>query len=161
MNQQLPPDPLPKDVEAELAHTDDRIIGKAIRGSIAALVIIAALVGGAVLLLKHKTPQTASQPTKLSAPTSPSRPQAEIPFAKFADITKDAGITFTHTTGAYGDKLLPETMGGGVAFFDYDNDGHPDLLFINSSFWPDHVPSGKQPPTLALYHNDGHGHFTD
>jgi hypothetical protein len=97
---------------------------------------------------------------------SPSRlafaePVTEIPFVKFTDITAGAGVHFTHNNGAYGDKLLPETMGGGVAFFDYDNDGHQDLLFVNSSYWPGHVPPGKQPTTLALYHNDGQGRFTD
>jgi hypothetical protein len=64
--------------------------------------------------------------------------------AKFTDITREAGITFVHNNGAYGDKLLPETMGGGVAFFDYDNDGHQDLLFINSTYWPGHIPEGKR-----------------
>jgi hypothetical protein len=85
----------------------------------------------------------------------------DVPVAKFTDITAAAGITFTHVNGAYGDKLLPETMGGGVAFFDFDNDGRQDLLFINSSYWPGHTPPGKAPPTMALYHNDGHGRFTD
>src|SRR5439155_2740456 len=95
------------------------------------------------------------------APVSPSRAQAEIPVAKFSDITKEAGITFVHNNGAYGEKLLPETMGGGVAFFDYDNDGHQDLLFVNSTWWPWHVPEGKQPTTMALYRNDGRVHFGD
>src|ERR1041385_1629797 len=158
MNQ--PPAPAPDQGE-ELAHTDDRIIGKAIRGSVVALVIVGVLFGGAVFLLKRKGPPASLPPARLSAPVSPNRPEAEMPIAKFTDITREAGITFTHTTGAYGEKLLPETMGGGVAFFDYDNDGHQDLLFINSTFWPDHIPPGKEPPTLALYHNDGHGHFTD
>jgi hypothetical protein len=88
-------------------------------------------------------------------------PGVEIPPAKFTDVTGEAGITFVHNNGAYGDKLLPETMGGGVAFFDYDNDGFQDLLFINSTYWPGHLPAGKQPTTMALYHNDGKGHFTD
>ncbi|HWV99033.1 MAG TPA: CRTAC1 family protein [Candidatus Acidoferrum sp.] len=86
---------------------------------------------------------------------------AEAPVAKFTDITREAGITFSHVNGAYGDKLLPETMGGGVAFFDFDNDGFPDLLFVNSCYWPGHSPAGKAPPTMALYHNDGHGRFAD
>ncbi|MGH7969919.1 MAG: FG-GAP repeat domain-containing protein, partial [Limisphaerales bacterium] len=85
----------------------------------------------------------------------------DIPVAKFTDITASAGIRFVHNNGAYGDKLLPETMGGGVAFFDFDNDGRPDLLFINSAYWPGHVPPGKTQPTMALYHNDGKAHFTD
>ena len=84
-----------------------------------------------------------------------------IPAAKFTDITAAAGIKFVHNNGAYGDKLLPETMGGGVAFLDYDNDGRQDLLFINSTYWPGHIPPGKPPPTMALYHNDGQGRFTD
>ena len=85
----------------------------------------------------------------------------EIPAAKFTDITREAGITFSHVNGAYGEKLLPETMGGGVAFIDFDNDGNQDLLFINSTYWPGHIPEGQAPATMTLYHNDGHGHFTD
>ena len=88
-------------------------------------------------------------------------PAVDVPYVRFTDITRDAGITFVHENGAYGDKLLPETMGGGVAFFDYDNDGKPDLLFVNSSYWPGHLPAGKKPPVLALYHNEGKGKFKD
>jgi hypothetical protein len=154
------PPPPPDDGE-EMVHPDDRIIGKAVRGSLVVLVILAVLFGAAVLLLKRKPPRAAPQMTALSAPASPSRPQADIPAAKFTDITRESGVTFTHVNGAYGEKLLPETMGGGVAFFDYDNDGHQDLLFINSTYWPGHAPEGKPRPTLGLYKNDGHGHFTD
>ena len=85
----------------------------------------------------------------------------DVSPARFTDITKQAGISFVHNNGAYGDKLLPETMGGGVAFFDFDNDGHQDLLFINSTYWPEHIPAGKQPTPMALYRNDGRGRFTD
>src|SRR5437899_10007184 len=86
---------------------------------------------------------------------------SEVPRVQFTDITKAAGIRFVHNNGATGDKLLPETMGGGVAFFDFDNDGAPDLLFINSSYWPWHIPDGSKPTTHALYHNDGKGRFSD
>lgn len=81
--------------------------------------------------------------------------------ARFTDITKQAGISFVHNNGAYGDKFLPETMGGGLAFFDFDNDGHQDLLLVNSTYWPGHIPAGKQPTPMALYRNDGQGRFTD
>jgi enediyne biosynthesis protein E4 len=147
--------------DEELVHTDDTIIGKAVRWSLLVLITFAALFGGALLLLKRKSPPPLAQVTRLDAPVSPGRPQAEIPAAKFIDITREAGITFVHNNGAYGEKLLPETMGSGVAFLDYDNDGHQDLLFVNSTWWPWHVPEGKPPTTMALYHNDGHGHFTD
>ncbi len=148
------------DGEEELARTDDAIIGKAVRWSVVVVVVGAVFFGGAVLLLKRKAP-AAAQITKYSAPVVPDRPAAEVPLAKFADITKEAGLTFAQNNGAYGEKLLPETMGGGVAFFDYDNDGSQDLLFINSTDWPWHVTEGRQPTTPALYHNDGHGHFND
>ena len=57
-------------------------------------------------------------------------------MAKFTDVTSEAGIAFVHNNGAYGEKLLPETMGGGVAFFDFDDDGDQDLLFVNGTYWP-------------------------
>src|ERR1017187_8794269 len=74
----------------------------------------------------------------------------EIPTAKFTDITKEAGVTFVHNNGAYGEKLLPESMSGGVAFLDYDNDGNQDLIFINSTYWPGHIPDGKSPTTMEI-----------
>ena len=82
-----------------------------------------------------------------------------LPSVKFVDITKDAGIAFVHYNGALGEKLLPETMGAGVAFLDYDRDGDQDLFFVNSSYWPGHVTNPA--PTQALYRNDGKGHFQD
>ncbi|MBU6400406.1 MAG: VCBS repeat-containing protein, partial [Verrucomicrobia bacterium] len=101
-------------------------------------------------------------PSAASEAAGPSlKPSSAIPVAKFTDITVQAGIHFVHHNGGYGDKLLPETMGGGVAFLDYDNDGRPDLLFINSSDWPWHVTPGSPPATMALYHNDGDGRFSD
>lgn len=155
----LPPQ-RPED-EEELVHYDDAIIGRAIRWSLWVLAILAVLFGTVVLILKRKPAPAPPQITRFAAPVSPARPQADIPLARFTDITRDAGITFVHHNGAYGEKLLPETMGGGVAFFDYDNDGNQDLLFINSSDWPWHLSDGNPPATMALYHNDGHGHFTD
>ncbi|HXI30811.1 MAG TPA: CRTAC1 family protein [Vicinamibacterales bacterium] len=85
-----------------------------------------------------------------------------VPDLPFADITRAAGITFEHENGADGQKLLPETMGGGVAFFDYDNDGRPDLLFVDSRPWPwSSRARAASRSRLVLYHNDGGGHFTD
>jgi hypothetical protein len=90
------------------------------------------------------------------------RVTAAVPVVKFTDITTSSGVSFSHTTGAAGEKLLPETMGGGVAFLDFDSDGAPDLLFINSTYWPwDTNRSGQAPPTMALYRNTGKGGFTN
>jgi hypothetical protein len=77
----------------------------------------------------------------------------------FRDITAQAGIHFTHNNGAFGKKWLPETMGPGCAFIDYDNDGFPDILLINGEDWPGHAKKGAN--TLKLYHNNGNGTFTD
>src|SRR5438309_5763306 len=82
-----------------------------------------------------------------------------IPSVRFTDITEKAGIRFQHCNGAFGNKLLPETMGSGVAFIDYDNDGLQDLLLVNSCPWPGHEDSQRH--TLALYHNKGNGVFED
>ena len=73
----------------------------------------------------------------------------------FRDITAPAGIHFTHNNGAFGKKWLPETMGPGCAFIDYDNDGFPDILLINGEDWPGHAKKGST--TLKLYHNNGNG----
>jgi hypothetical protein len=83
------------------------------------------------------------------------RPSGPITFT---DVTDQAGIHFKHNTGAFGKKYLPETMGSGVCFIDYDNDGWQDILLINSMDWPGHK-SGHSFP--ALYHNNKDGTFTD
>jgi hypothetical protein len=83
------------------------------------------------------------------------RPSGPI---EFTDITAQAGIRFKHNSGAFGKKYLPETMGSGVCFIDYDNDGWQDILLINSMDWPD-IRSGNSYP--ALYHNNKDGTFTD
>ena len=76
----------------------------------------------------------------------------------FRDITAQAGIHFTHNNAAFGKKYLPETMGPGCAFIDYDNDGWPDILLVNGENWPGHA--GPQ-STTKLYHNNHDGTFAD
>jgi hypothetical protein len=77
----------------------------------------------------------------------------------FHDITPQSGIHFTHNNAAFGKKWLPETMGPGCAFIDYDNDGYPDILLVNGTDWPGHHHAG--PTTPKLYHNNHDGTFTD
>jgi hypothetical protein len=83
------------------------------------------------------------------------RPSGPI---EFVDVTSQAGIHFKHNSGAFGKKYLPETMGSGVCFIDYDNDGWQDIFLVNSMDWPEHK-TGKSYP--ALYHNNHDGTFTD
>ncbi len=78
---------------------------------------------------------------------------------KFVEITKEAGITFRHYNGAFGKKYMPETMGSGVCFLDYDNDDRQDILLINSMSWPEHKAPRKT--TGALYRNLGGRRFAD
>ncbi len=80
------------------------------------------------------------------------------PGFRFADVTSAAGIQFQHNSGAFGGKFLPETLGSGCAFLDYDRDGWQDILLINGTDWPGHK---KRRTTLRLYHNNGNGTFTD
>src|SRR6266850_741008 len=83
---------------------------------------------------------------------------AETASVQFRDVTQQAGIRFVHNNGAFGKKFLPETMGPGVAFIDYDNDGWPDIFLVNGMDWPGHVQKHSTP---KLYHNNHNGTFTD
>jgi hypothetical protein len=102
--------------------------------------------------LTETSPKQGRQPDK---PRSSARSSGPI---EFTDVTSQAGIHFKHNSGAFGKKFLPETMGSGVCFLDYDNDGWQDILFVNSMDWPEHQ-TGKSFP--ALYHNNHDGTFTD
>ena len=82
----------------------------------------------------------------------------EASSIQFRDVTRQAGIHFVHNNGAFGKKYLPETMGPGVAFIDYDNDGSPDIFLVNGMDWPGHVQKHSTP---KLYHNNHDGTFTD
>ena len=82
---------------------------------------------------------------------------AESTF-RLTDVTAAAGIEFLHNSGAFGAKRLPETMGPGCAFLDYDADGWLDILLVNGMDWPDRK---RQRSTLRLYRNNRNGTFTD
>src|SRR5258707_7221783 len=86
------------------------------------------------------------------------RATSEASAIQFRDVTQAAGIHFVHNNAAFGKKFLPETMGPGVAFIDYDNDGWPDIFLVNGMDWPSHVQKHSTP---KLYHNNHDGTFTD
>jgi enediyne biosynthesis protein E4 len=83
---------------------------------------------------------------------------APDPGFRFVDVTASSGLTFRHNNGAYGGKLLPETLGSGCAFLDYDGDGWQDILLVNGMDWPGHR---RQRATLALFRNNRNGTFTN
>ena len=88
----------------------------------------------------------------------PSRGQSPAPPVLFTDITQSSGIRFVHHNGAFGGKYLPETLGPGCAFIDYDKDGWPDILLVDGQDWPGHREAAS---TLKLYHNNRNGTFSD
>jgi enediyne biosynthesis protein E4 len=100
-------------------------------------------------------PRASQSEPPQDSPAKPARPSGSI---EFTDITTQAGILFKHNSGAFGKKYLPETMGSGACFLDYDNDGWQDIILVNSMDWPEHK-TGKSFP--ALYHNNRDGTFTD
>ena len=88
------------------------------------------------------------------------------PGFRLVDVTAPSGIRFRHNSGAYGGKLLPETLGAGCAFLDYDRDGWQDILLVDGRDWPEHKdwPGYKrapEPSTLKLYRNNRNGAFSD
>ena len=93
-------------------------------------------------------------------------PQAESPTDEaspdvwFTDVTSGAGLgEFRHLTGAVGKKWMPETLGGGGGFLDYDADGRQDILLVRGAEWSE---EGADPsPALALYRNNGDGSFSE
>jgi hypothetical protein len=105
-----------------------------------------------VSTLAPTPPPAEAAPENKPAPFRPSGP------IEFVDVTAQAGIHFKHNSGAFGGKYLPETMGSGVCFIDYDNDGWQDIFLVNSMDWPGRQ-TGKSYP--ALYHNNHDGTFTD
>jgi hypothetical protein len=89
----------------------------------------------------------------------PGKPPAPVlPPVAFSDQTAAAGIRFRHHTGATGRKWMPETVGSGCAFLDYDGDGLLDVLYVDGADWPG---AGAARPSLALYRNTGDGAFRD
>src|SRR3954454_18053013 len=89
-----------------------------------------------------------------AATVAASLPQSQ---PTFTDVTQSAGIRFKHNSGRAGKKYLPETVGSGGAFLDFDNDGWPDILLINSKDW---TPRGRR-SLPGLYRNNRNGTFTD
>ena len=107
-------------------------------------------------------PRLAEAQQKQEAPREPlrHRPNISNPYGvEFRDITSEAGIHFHHERAQSAKRMYPETMGPGVAWIDYNQDGYLDAFFVNSGFTPLFHP--EHAPQPALYRNNRDGTFTD
>jgi len=137
-------------------------IGRAFRRSLAVIGAGAAIAALLWWLGRGSESTVPVEEAKIEAPVTEvpgEGAQVTPPAIPFTDITAVAGIDFVHVNGAYGDKLVPETMGSGLAFLDYDNDGDPDLYLVSSTYWPDKAEGRSA--SGRLYRNDGGNRFTD
>jgi len=96
--------------------------------------------------------------TVKKAPAPVAKASGSTVAVTFTDVAAEAGVNFQHNTGAFGEYWMPESLGSGCAFLDYDNDGRQDIFLVNSTDWPGHV---KKQTTCRLYHNLGGGRFED
>ena len=149
----------------EWVESDDRAIRTGLRWSLVALITIGVVGVGAFFALRKTAGPAKVQVTPLAAPqTVQTAQKLTLPKVPFTEMSTAAGLQFRHFTGATGEKLLPETMGAGAAFFDADGDGDADLLLVNGNRWPWDT-QGPASPGCALYRNDtptgGPIRFTD
>ena len=135
---------------------DDAAVAAAVKLSVGLLAAIAVCVGG-FFAIKSLLKEPPPPPPEIASVAVREAVAAELPSIPWADITAAAGIDFVHENGARGQKLLPETMGGGVAWLDHDGDGFDDLLLVGSATWD----GSDEQPSLALYRNAGDGTFED
>lgn len=148
---------LPEDDEQ-----NDEAIASALQKSILVALAVA-VIGGGIWLASglFQPPPPEEKETVLTLPEDRVVDTLELPKIPMVDITEQSGIDWTHESGMAGEKLLPETMGGGVAMFDYDRDGDQDILFVGGMDWEWSENRNPNPRSLCLYQNDGQANFTD
>ncbi len=141
---------------------NDEVIGKALRYSALGFIAVAVLIGAGFAVSQWFTPEEEQrEEAVVELPTKRETKRVELPKIPLTDITAVSGIDWVHTTGMEGEKLLPETMGGGVAVFDFDRDGDQDILFVGGKSWEWSKEPTANPRSLCLYANDGTAKFTD
>jgi hypothetical protein len=146
------------DAEGQDPQQTEDAIRRALVVSLVIGLVLVAVLGIVYWLLDEPIEEQLVIERDVTGPKPQLSDTVDTPNFEFVDITASSGIDFVHENGAYGEKLLPETMGGGVAFFDYDNDGGQDLFLVNSNHWEDNAASE---PTSKLYRNLGDGTFED
>ncbi len=152
-------EPLHEDHEDEDVQ-DDAVIASAFRASLIVFVVLAVPVIALMVYLNVSKAKEKSVEFEVTLPEQRQTDEESMPSLAMTDVTDDAGIDFVHETGRYGDKLLPETMGSGLAVLDYNGDGHLDLFFVNSSRWA-WDEKAKQPSPCKLFAGNGDFKFRD
>ena len=107
--------------------------------------------------ISRLTPPAPSRPAAVLAPPNPQ--SAAATDVQFTDISRSAGLDFVHINGATPEKFMPETMGSGALFFDFDNDGWLDIFLIDGGSFAD--PALMRRARHRLYRNNGDGTFAD
>ena len=146
--------------EDDLVPEDDVVIARAVCKSFLAVAGLVVVVAAGFLLMSRRPEAAPEVAIETTAPV-PVELTVTAPLVRFTDVTAEAGIDFAHENGAEGEKLLPETMGSGAAFFDFDGDDDQDLLLVNATYWPHSQKTAEPKPSSALYRNDGRGRFDD
>jgi len=124
------------------------------------ILVFAAVAASITWLSGESLPQQTSPSRKPPrAASSPSRGKLAVPGISFVDVTRTAGIDFHLTCGGPEKLYIMDSMCGGVAVFDYDNDGWVDILLVNGSEIGD-FRAGKC-HSAKLYHNNRNGTFSD
>ncbi|MFK8013613.1 MAG: CRTAC1 family protein [Marinicellaceae bacterium] len=136
---------------------NDEVIAEYFKKSI--IVIMAVLIVAAIIyFVMNRKVEKPEIIEKKYQPPAQLKTKKQPPKINFTEQAENRGINFIHENGATGERMLPETMGSGVAFLDYDNDGDQDVLFANGTNWPwDDAKDSHQ----MLYENDGKGMFTE
>ena len=139
---------------------NDAVIASAFRASLIVIMLLGLPVIGFPIYLNIEKAKEKATEVEVTLPETRQSNDEAMPSLPMIDVRESSGVVFDHESGRDGEKLLPETMGSGVAVFDYNNDGHLDLLFVNSSRWSWASDGPKSTPS-KLYAGDGKFHFED
>lgn len=143
---------------------DDAVIESALRKSLVVFIFAMLPVIALLIYLIVTKEEAETIETEVLNPTIRDVSETKLPTITMVDATEGCGVDFEFESGRYGDKLLPETMGGGVAVFDYNNDSHADILLVNAMRWPfaeEKYDSSSAPATCKLFQGNGKGMFQD
>lgn len=141
---------------------DDAIIGRALKGSFIVFAVMLFVVGAILAFRYWSTEKPVEVVVEAEPPKMREKSAVELPMLPLEDVTDATGVNFVHFRGDSGEKLLPETMGSGVAWVDYDRDGDQDLFFVNSTDWEwSQSPTPSAAKQCRLFANDGKGNFKD